>query len=78
MVTEETPRGIRGETSGSQIEQLTDELILLANSVAAEPACLPLRIKCRNHTDRFNFEEAFARTPSRVRALRSPVGTALD
>jgi hypothetical protein len=31
-----------GEVSGSQIEQLVDELILLANIVVADPLRLPL------------------------------------
>jgi len=31
-----------GEVSGSQIEQLVDEPILLANIIVANPACLPL------------------------------------
>src|ERR1019366_564403 len=31
-----------GEVSGSQIEQLVDEPILLANIIVADPPCLPL------------------------------------
>src|SRR6202166_803767 len=41
-MTEEASRGTGGAVSAPQIEQLIDELILLANSIAADPACLPL------------------------------------
>jgi len=46
-VTEEVLRGeLVGEVSGSQIEQLVDETILLANIMVAEPPRLPLPIIC--------------------------------
>ena len=41
-VTEEAPRGTGGAVSGRQIEQLIDELILLANIIVADPPRLPL------------------------------------
>src|ERR1700682_1329736 len=42
------PQELEGKISGSQIEQLVDELILLANITVADPARLPLP----DHVDR--------------------------
>src|ERR1700719_5323589 len=41
-VTEDARAEVGGKVSGSQIEQLVDELILFANIIAADPPRLPL------------------------------------
>jgi hypothetical protein len=41
-VTEEVRKELDGEVSGCQIEQLVDEMILLANIIIADPPRLPL------------------------------------
>ena len=53
--TEEVPRRTEGEVSGSQVEQLVDELILLANIIDADPPRLSLAdhvdgLVSRNHS----------------------------
>jgi len=65
-VTEEVLRGeLVGEVSGSQIEQLVDELILLANVITADPPRLPLP----DHVDRFLSLNRSLRCPKLAKAL---------
>ncbi len=67
MVTEEVSRGTVGEVSSSEIKQLIDELILLANISVADPACLPLP----DHVDRL---VSFNRSPSSAELTKALLG----
>src|SRR5271163_3829774 len=53
-----------GEVSGSQIEQLVDETILLAN-ISADPPCRPLP----DHVDRLVFRNRSLSCPELAKAL---------
>jgi hypothetical protein len=58
---------LRGEVSGSQIEQLVDELILLANISVADPACLPI-------PDHVHRRVSLYRSPGRLELAKALLG----